>query len=177
MLQIIRRLPDEVVVQVVERREPMGFVHDFIAQCCFEGFERPLTAIVVVKERMNNVVGCKFLHCLVKTVDGVQHDIVARVGNQDAGTLFVVEHQVGKEVHEALEEDDMLLHLVVALSDDRDVLVADTTFIIRVSDLIAANPVAEGYAEEMLVAEVVMHLAAIDTANMDVYLTLHQIGE
>jgi hypothetical protein len=58
----------------------------------------------------------------------------------------------------------MLLDLLVTLPNKSYILMAYASFIILVSDFVPSNSITKGNAEIMLVAQVIMDFATINTA-------------
>ncbi len=66
---------------------------------------------------------------------------------------------------------------VFPLLDNGDVLMAYTSFIIRIPHLISANSVSEGNAEKVLVSKVVMYFTTIDPSDVNINPPFHHIGQ
>ena len=126
---------------------------------------------------MDNRVLLQVNQRLFQVVHGVHHEIVAGCADADRIIARLFQCQVREEVHEPLEHADPVLRTVPRVPHQRDVLLFDTSLVIRVAHLIPTGEVAKGKGEVVPLPQHVMNLPAEHTRYILVNQTGAQVGE
>lgn len=89
--------------------------------------------------------------------DRVHNKVVTGSINANGTIVRLFESQIGQKVHEPFKQADTALCLTTRLGYQGNVLVLDTSFIIRVSHLVSTGYVAKSQCKVTSLAQFVMH--------------------
>ena len=145
--RVLQPLPAQVIIQVLVFAVTVRFVTNILIIHTDYGLCGFPSGKIIIKVAMDNRVLLQVNQCFLQVVHGVHHEIVARRADADSVITRLFQCQVREEVHEAFEHANPVLRAIPRMPYQRDVLLFDTSLVVRVAYLIPAGDIAEGKGE------------------------------